>query len=205
LTSLRSCSADAKPLGYLRGLDLGSLDPNRQLGSLGFAGRREVVTRRRPGVRPALQAMDDDEGHTINDELRMMGLEGDDEDGMEEEREELFGRRGNVEVIMPPPPPVGVGVGGAGAGADAGVGAGAGAGADTGAGGAGGAADGAAPDSVSHAGEKRGRPCTSKVWDEYEKLLSMVRPSGMEPSAFTANPSFLAFPVAALAILVGIF
>jgi len=34
---------------------------------------------------------------------------------------------------------------------------------------------------------------------------SMVRPSGMEPSAFTANPSFLAFPVAALAILVGIF
>ena len=105
--------------------------------------------------------MDDDEGHTINDELRMMGLEGDDEDGMEEEREELFGRRGNVEVIMPPPPPVGVG--GVGAGADAGVGAGAGAGADTGAGGAGGAADGAAPDSVSHAGEKRGRPCTSKV------------------------------------------
>ena len=81
-------------------------------------------------MRPALQAMDDDEGHTINDELRMMGLEGDDEDGMEEEREELFGRRGNVEVIMPPPPPVGVG--GAGAGADAGVGAGAGAGADTG-------------------------------------------------------------------------
>jgi hypothetical protein len=50
--------------------------------------------------------MDDDEGHTINDELRMMGLEGDDEDGMEEEREELFGRRGNVEVIMPPPPPL---------------------------------------------------------------------------------------------------
>ena len=106
-------------------------------------------------MRPALQAMDDDEGHTINDELRMMGLEGDDEDGMEEEREELFGRRGNVEVIMSPPPPVG----GAGAGADAGAGASAGAGADTG---AGGAADG-------------------------------------------ANPSFLAFPVAALAILVGIF
>ena len=47
--------------------------------------------------------MDDDEGHTINDELRMMGLEGDDEDGMEEEREELFGRRGSVEVIMPLP------------------------------------------------------------------------------------------------------
>ena len=44
--------------------------------------------------------MDDNEGHTINDELRMMGLEGDDEDGMEEEREELFGWRGNVEVIM---------------------------------------------------------------------------------------------------------
>ena len=58
--------------GYLRGLDLGSLDPNRQLGSLGFAGQREAVTRRRPG----LQAMDDNEGHTINDELRMMGLEG---------------------------------------------------------------------------------------------------------------------------------
>ena len=150
------------------------MDPNRQLGSLGFAGRREVVTRRRPGVRPALQAMDDDEGHTINDELRMIGLEGDYEDGMEEEREELFGRRGNVEVIMPPPPPIGVGVGGAGAGADAGVGAGAGAGADTGAGGAGGAADGAAPDSVSHAGEKRGRPCTSKVWDEYEKLFKQI-------------------------------
>ena len=33
----------------------------------------------------------------------MMGLEGDDEDGMEEEREELFGRLGNVEVIMPLP------------------------------------------------------------------------------------------------------
>ena len=97
-----------------------------------------------------------------------MGLERDDEDGMEEEREELFGRRGNMEVIMPPPPPVGVGVGGAGAGADAGVGAGVGAGADTS---AGGAADGAAPDSVSHASEKRGRPCTSKVWDEYEKLF----------------------------------
>ena len=48
--------------------------------------------------------MDDDEGHTINDELWMMGLEGDDEDGMEEEREELFGRRGNVEVIMTPSP-----------------------------------------------------------------------------------------------------
>ena len=74
--------------------------------------------------------MDDDEGHTINDELRMMGLEGDDEDDMEEELEELFGRCGNVEVIMPPPPPVGAG---AGADADAGVGAGAGAGADTGA------------------------------------------------------------------------
>src|SRR6185369_4154585 len=117
LTSLRSCLADAKPLGSLRGLDLGSLDTNRYLRSLGFAGRREAVTRRRPGLRPALQAMNDDEGHTINDELRMMGLEGDDEDGMEEEREELFGRRGNVEVIMPPPPPVG----GADAGADAGV------------------------------------------------------------------------------------
>ena len=103
LTSLHSCSADAKPLGYLRGSDLGSLDPNRQLGSLGFDGRREAVTRRRP----APQAMnDDDEGHTINDELRMMGLEGDDEDGMEEEREELFGRRGNVEVIMPLPIPL---------------------------------------------------------------------------------------------------
>ncbi|KAG2566290.1 hypothetical protein PVAP13_7NG200117 [Panicum virgatum] len=113
--------------------------------------------------------MDDDEGHTINNELRMMGLEGDDEDGMEEEREELFGRRGNVKVIMPPPLPVGVG--GAGAGADAGVGAGAGVGADTS---AGGAADGAAPDSVSHAGEKRGRPCTSKVWDEYEKLFKQI-------------------------------
>ena len=50
--------------------------------------------------------MDDDEGHTINDELRIMGLEGDDEDGMEEEREELFGRRGNVEVIMPLPLPL---------------------------------------------------------------------------------------------------
>ena len=46
---------------------------------------------------------DDDEGHTINDDLRMMGLEGDDEDCMEEDREELFGRRGNVKVIMPPP------------------------------------------------------------------------------------------------------
>ena len=45
---------------------------------------------------------------------------------MEEEREELFGRRDNGEVIMPPPPPVGVG--GAGASADAGVGAVAGAG-----------------------------------------------------------------------------
>jgi len=50
--------------------------------------------------------MDDDEGHTINDELWMMGLEGDDEDGMEEEREELFGRLGNVEVIMPLPLPL---------------------------------------------------------------------------------------------------
>ena len=60
---------------------MGSLDPNRQLGSLGFASRREAVTRRRPGLRPALQAMDDDEGHTINDELRMMGLEGDERYG----------------------------------------------------------------------------------------------------------------------------
>ena len=51
-------------------------------------------------MRPALQAMDDDEGHTINDELRMMGLEGDDEDGMEEEREELFGRRGNLTLEL---------------------------------------------------------------------------------------------------------
>ena len=57
--------------------------------------------------RPAPQAMDnDDEVHTINDDLQMMGLEGDDEDCMEEDREELFGRRGNVKVIMPPPPPV---------------------------------------------------------------------------------------------------
>jgi len=92
---------------------------------------------------------DDDKGHTINDDLRMMGLEGDDEDGMEEDWEELFGLRGNVEVIMPPPPPV--------AGACAGC-----------------AAAGAAPDTVSHAGEKRGRPCTSKVWDEYEKLFKEV-------------------------------
>ena len=44
--------------------------------------------------------MDDDEGHTINDDLRMMGLEGDDEDSMVEDREELFGRLGNVKVIM---------------------------------------------------------------------------------------------------------
>ena len=62
---------------------------------------------------------DEEEVHTINDDLRMMGLEGDNEDSMEEDREELFGRRGNVKVIMPPPPPVGVG--GAAAGADAGV------------------------------------------------------------------------------------
>lgn len=81
--------------------------------------------------------MDEDEGHTINDDLRMMGLEGDDEDSMEEDRLALFvqrsaGRRENVEVIMPPP----VAVGGAGAASGPGAtgGAGAAAGATGGAG-----------------------------------------------------------------------
>lgn len=83
--------------------------------------------------------MDEDEGHTNNDKLRMMGQEGDDEDGLEDDWLALFGpRRDNVEVIMPVPPPCAAG----GVGVAAGAGAGAG------------AAAGAAPDNVSHAGEK---------------------------------------------------
>ncbi|KAG2560929.1 translation initiation factor IF-2-like [Panicum virgatum] len=39
-----------KAVGVPGGLDLGSLDPNRQLGSLGFAGRREAMTCRRPDL-----------------------------------------------------------------------------------------------------------------------------------------------------------
>ncbi|RLM75428.1 hypothetical protein C2845_PM15G06800 [Panicum miliaceum] len=54
--------------------------------------------------------MDEDEGHTNNDDLRMMGLEGDDEDGLEDDRLALFGpRHDNVEVIMPIPPPCAAG------------------------------------------------------------------------------------------------
>ncbi|CAO2161518.1 unnamed protein product [Urochloa humidicola] len=92
-------------------------------------------------------ASDDDEvaGPSINEDLRMAGLQGDDESDLEAGREELFGSFAvPIEVVD----------GAAGAAAA-------------------GAGDGAAGAAAPTTG-KRKRKMTSDAWNDFEKIFTMV-------------------------------
>ncbi|KAL6851729.1 hypothetical protein ACP4OV_020293 [Aristida adscensionis] len=92
---------------------------------------------------------DEDSGHSINEDLRMQGLRGDDESDLEADWEELFG---SFAV------PIDVDAGGAAGGA-----AGATPAADT---------DG---DDRTTAGDgKRKRPQTSEAWQDFEKIYKII-------------------------------
>ncbi|CAO2162022.1 unnamed protein product [Urochloa humidicola] len=96
----------------------------------------------------------EDQGHSINDDLRMQGLRGDDESDLEADRQELFGSAAA---------PIEVEVDGGADGA-----------AVAAAGGSGAAAAAAGEEPTVGTGGKRKRPSTSDAWLDFEKLYTII-------------------------------
>ncbi|RLM60398.1 zinc finger BED domain-containing protein RICESLEEPER 2-like [Panicum miliaceum] len=106
---------------------------------------------------------DDDEGHS-NDDLRMMGLPGDDEEDLVADQEALFGRSAASPINLAADDGDGDGAG-AVVGDEAGPTAGA----------------GAEPDTVI-SGAKRKRPCTFDVWNDFDKVYKIMDIGGIRLS-----------------------
>ncbi|KAL6907818.1 hypothetical protein ACP4OV_001988 [Aristida adscensionis] len=103
-----------------------------------------------PSSLPLTASEDEDPGHSINEDLRMQGLRGDDESDLEADREELFGSFAA---------PIDVDDGGAAGGA---------------AGAAAAAAAAKADDRTTAGDGKRKRPQTSEAWLDFEKIYEIM-------------------------------